>query len=342
MTMPRRSLVDPNVTLYYHCISRCVRRAYLCGKGAAHRKAWIESRLRELACVFAVDVCAYAILDNHIHVVVRIDPYTAASWTAEDVIQRWVSLFPPKLANRKAMEITPEWIAEQAADAGLVAKLRERLCSLSWFMKCLKEPLARMANREDDCRGTFWEARFKSIAILDLEALLSTMVYVDLNIVAAGLAPTPESSPHTSVSARVADCRQKGLLPAVTEQPEDRSRHITPQEDETFWLQPIEDRRERGGQRPGITSLMNLTGYLRLLDWSSRQKRDGKRTVPDDVADILIRLDSSSSLWRHRLDKLLNSVSLYGVVFATQEASVREFAVSRGVSKLINLNGCQC
>jgi len=45
MTMPRRQLVDVSVTRYYHCISRCVRRAFLCGEGVTHRKAWIEARL---------------------------------------------------------------------------------------------------------------------------------------------------------------------------------------------------------------------------------------------------------------------------------------------------------
>ena len=55
-TMARGSLVDSTVTPYYHCISRCVRRARLCGDGCEHRKQWIEDRLQELAAVFAVEV----------------------------------------------------------------------------------------------------------------------------------------------------------------------------------------------------------------------------------------------------------------------------------------------
>jgi putative transposase len=68
MTMPRRQLVDVYVTRYYHCISRCVRRAFLSGEGVTHRKAWIEARLEVLAKHFAVSVCGFAILDNHLHV----------------------------------------------------------------------------------------------------------------------------------------------------------------------------------------------------------------------------------------------------------------------------------
>jgi hypothetical protein len=88
MTMPRRQLVDVSVTRYYHCISRCVRRAFLCGEGVTHRKAWIEARLEHLA----VSVCGFAILDNHLHVLCRLDPGVADNWTDEDVVRRWIAV----------------------------------------------------------------------------------------------------------------------------------------------------------------------------------------------------------------------------------------------------------
>jgi hypothetical protein len=55
MATPRAQIVDPTVTPWYHCISRCVRRAFLCGEGFAHRKQWIEDRLKELVELFARD-----------------------------------------------------------------------------------------------------------------------------------------------------------------------------------------------------------------------------------------------------------------------------------------------
>jgi hypothetical protein len=70
-------------------------------------------------------------------------------------------------------------------------------------MKCLKEPLSRLANREEQTRGAFFEGRFKSVAILDEESLLATCAYIDLNPVAAGIAEVPEASAHTSIKQRV-------------------------------------------------------------------------------------------------------------------------------------------
>ena len=160
-------------------------------------------------------MAGFAVLDNHLHVVLLLNDDVAAGWTDEDVVRRWGRLFPPRGKDRKALEVTEAWVEFQLKKAKWVEETRKRLNSLGWFMKCLKEPLARMANREDNCKGTFFESRFKSIAILDEEALLTTLTYVDLNPLAAGLAKTREDSLYTSVRARVDHCREKGTLAGV-------------------------------------------------------------------------------------------------------------------------------
>ncbi|MEZ6132846.1 MAG: transposase [Planctomycetaceae bacterium] len=340
MTMARGELVDSTVTPYYHCISRCVRRAFLCGEGCEHRKQWVEDRLRELDLIFAVECAAYAILDNHMHVVLKLNDEAAAAWSDEDVVRRWGRLFPPRGKDRKPLEVSEAWVAAQLQDAKWVAETRKRLNSLSWFMKCLKEPLARMANKEDGCKGTFFEGRYKSIAILDEEALLTTLAYVDLNLVAAGVAKTPEESEHTSVKARVDHCREHGTLEQVVDQPKDRTKHDKPLEDGDLWLVPIEDRREHGGSRSGVSPHMNLAGYLQLLDWSSRLLRTGKARVPKEVAGILDRLGSRADFWQRRLEKLRDRSRIFGTVFATKRSELNRMAESRGVKKLSNLNGC--
>ena len=186
----------------------------------------------------------------------------------------------------------------------------------------------------------FLGSRFKSIAILDEEALLSTLAYVDLNPLAAGMAKTPEESEHTSIRARGQHARETGTLTDTVDQPANRTRVDTVPEDESFWLVPIAERREHGGSRAGISPSMNLASYLRLLDWTARLFRRGKARLPADVADILTRLGSSPDLWQFRQERLKNTTRLFGVAFATRQDGLQQMATARGVSKLANVNNC--
>ena len=207
--------MNPEVSRWYHCITRCVRRAHLLGEGLIDRKQWLEDRLRELSGILSLSVAGYAVMDNHLHVLARLDPDLATSWSDEEVVRRCGKLFPPRGKNRQALPITKTWVELKLADSRWVAQNRERLASLSWFMKCLREPLSRLANHEDGSRGAFYEQRFKSIAILDEEALLATAAYIDLIPVAAGIAEVPEASAHTSIKARVEHVRAAGWIAEV-------------------------------------------------------------------------------------------------------------------------------
>jgi REP element-mobilizing transposase RayT len=188
---PRAQQVSVSDTPFYHVISRCVRRTFLCGEDRStgqsyeHRRLWIEERIRLLASVFAIEVAAYAVMSNHYHVVVKINPDEVVHWNNDDVLERWCCLHKgPPLVQRyqSGDELIPAEIRRvvQYADT-----FRERLADLSWFMKCLNEPVARQANKEDNCTGHFWESRFKSQALDTEEAVLSCMAYVDLNPVRA-------------------------------------------------------------------------------------------------------------------------------------------------------------
>jgi len=107
MPKPRYSQVSLEATPYYHCISRCVRRAFLCGtdtntgQNYEHRRQWIEDKLLELAELFALDICAYAIMSNHYHVVLHIDKEQAVNWNQKEVIDRWHSLFAGNLYSQR-------------------------------------------------------------------------------------------------------------------------------------------------------------------------------------------------------------------------------------------------
>lgn len=212
MTRARRELVSVADTPWYHVVSRCVRRAYLCGEDAysgrsfEHRRGWIEARIRQLAAVFAIDVAAYAVMSNHYHIIVRIDRARALAWSDDEVLRRWTQLFAgPLLVQRYLAEATRAQMsaAESARVSLWAAEYRERLADLSWYMRVLNEGIARQANAEDGVKGRFWEGRFKSQALLDEQALLSAMAYVDLNPIRAGMADTPEESTYTSIEARL-------------------------------------------------------------------------------------------------------------------------------------------
>ena len=209
MTTARKQLISLVDTPYYHCISRCVRRAFLCGEDKNtgqsydHRRGWIEDKLLSLTQVFAIDVCAYAVMSNHTHTVLFIDEISAKSWSTKEVLERWHQLFKGTLLTQQYCR--DEGIADYLMSSLLetVEVYRNRLMDISWFMRLLNQSIATQANREDNCTGHFWEGRFKSQALLDEAALAACMAYVDLNPVRANIAKTPESSGFTSVKQRV-------------------------------------------------------------------------------------------------------------------------------------------
>ena len=130
-------------------------------------------------------------------------------------------------------------------------------------MKCLKEPLSRLANRQDKVRGAFFEGRFKSVAILDDESLLATCAYIDLNPVAAGVVEVPEASSHTSVTARVEEVKTQGragdLKAAV--HGSIAGSHASAGLEESVWLCPIEDRHKLDSSREGMLEGFSVGSY---------------------------------------------------------------------------------
>jgi len=89
-------------------VTRCVRRAFLLGEGTHDRKGWIEHPPQDLAEIFSVAVAGFAILDNHLHVLVRLDPDVVLGWSDEDVVRRWGRLFPPRDKARQVASVSDE------------------------------------------------------------------------------------------------------------------------------------------------------------------------------------------------------------------------------------------
>ena len=209
MTQSRKSQVSLQDTPYYHLISRCVRQAFLCGtdkytkKSFEHRRLWMVNRIRLLTSIFAIDVASYAVMSNHYHLVVYVNENEAKSWTNEEVCKRWHKLYhlTPMVMNYLVNSNACE--AESSAALKTIQTYRERLTDLSWLMRNLNEYVARKANSEDECKGRFWEGRFKSQALLDEKAVLACMAYVDLNPIRAKIAVSPNTSEFTSIFERI-------------------------------------------------------------------------------------------------------------------------------------------
>ena len=226
MTQKRESLISLSDTPYYHCVSRCVRRSFLCGidkysgQSYEHRREWVESRLLYLASVFAIDICAFAVMSNHVHVVLFVDVETAKAWSDKEVVEHWHTLYKGTLLTQKFIRDEPLTEGERITLNETIEVYRKRLYDISWFMRNLNEYIAREANKEDQCTGRFWEGRFKSQALLDEAAILSCMAYVDLNPIRAKMAKHLEDSHHTSIQKRVKAAKNKhsqpkSLLPFV-------------------------------------------------------------------------------------------------------------------------------
>ncbi|MCL1127866.1 transposase [Shewanella surugensis] len=280
MPTPRKAIISIEDTPYYHCVSRCVRRAYLCGKDSytgqsyEHRRAWVEERILELSEVFAIDICAYVVMSNHIHLVLCVDIYEVNGWSDRDVVKRWHQLFKGTEISQKFAKGLALEDFEMTSLSGTIAKYRSRLSDISWFMRALNEPIARKANREDKCSGRFWEGRFKSQALLDEAAVLACMAYVDLNPMRAKIAETPESSDFTSIQRRI-----KAAF--VGKQPSNLLAFV-------------------GNERLDIPKglLFHLDDYLQLVDETGRIIRNDKRGAISDVAmPILHRLNIPQENW---------------------------------------------
>ena len=265
---PRHHIVAADEVGLYHCIARCVRRAFLCGddpltgKNHDHRKGWIRVRLQELASVFAIEVCGYAVMSNHLHVILRLRPDLGQDWTDEEVALRWRILYPPRdEATGRQIEPQQHDLDMITSDPARVAELRGRLASLSWFMRCLNEPIARAANHEDNCSGRFWEGRFRSVALLDEAAVLACSIYVDLNPIRAGVAVTPEESEYTSafdrirsLQAALPDSARDGRSPLDDRAPGSSIEHIWPPDTERSdaWLCEL-TLNDSAGEQPDAT-----------------------------------------------------------------------------------------
>ena len=313
MTKARKSQISLDDTAYYHCVSRCVRRAFLCGQDDAtgqsfeHRRTWLVMRIKQLASIFAIDIAAYAIMSNHYHLVLRVDRHKALKWSDDDVLKQWHLLCKPtpvvqRYLDNNIISDSDLMIVKQEA-----AKFRARLYDISWFMRYLNEFISRQANREDNCTGHFWEGRFKSQALLDQTAILACMAYVDLNPIRANIADTPETSDFTSIQERIGVANHL-IAPPVNNTRTNNDKTDNESSDNKQVVPSSLDNIQPATLLPfaGNAHINNnpthipyeLINYLQLVDWTARQLKPNKRgKMNDNTPDILKRLNITTDNW---------------------------------------------
>jgi REP element-mobilizing transposase RayT len=317
----RHQLIRPEEVPHYHLMSRCARRQMLMED--PKRKDFMLAWLKALDGAYAVEVCRYALMDNHFHAVVRVNVEAAKAWTAAQVVTRWAQLHPPRDGRHRPLKEDDlvQWIANLAHMPEAVEALREKLMSVSQFMKDFKQRVAEVFNKEDHASGVFWQGRFQSVPLASESSLLAGMAYVDLNPHAANLCEKPEDDPHTSLHASVKsrekeqrerakrkerpsvaeavrplsyaqlEAQVKRNAPATIEVVPDAERHA--------WMVPVGGAHAGAGVREaGRKSLfpqLRLEDYLRLVDFVARQFRSGKAQLNAAMEGILERSQVGAS-----------------------------------------------
>jgi hypothetical protein len=330
----------PTEVCIIHAVQRCVRRAFLAGLDErtgvdfSFRREWIRRRMEALASVFGVDVLTYAILSNHIHLIIRNRPDVVAAWSDEEAALRWLRVFPGRRLDEQLAEPTENDVRTLAGNKIRMAEIRHRLSDISWFMRALSEPIARLANKQDNCTGHFWEGRFKAQRIVDEAGLLACAMYVDLNPIRAAMAESPDNAVHTSAYDRILGERgvqipsaafdlvtmstdEAGKHQHQTTVPEKKkqrqSKHRNPTGKRILrdsWLSPLtlshtsladDPQVHRGGVRASDKGFLNLPwrDYLALLKWTGAQRlKEAAGEVPIKLQAALTSFGIESSLWR--------------------------------------------
>jgi REP element-mobilizing transposase RayT len=236
--------------------------------------------MKWLAQNFTIGICSYSVMANHYHAVLKVLKNQSVNLTDEEVIERWTNVYP---SGKTKLQLylnssTSELEATESAKE-LIAQWRERLCSISWFMSALNHGIACRANKEDKCNGHFWEARFKSQALVGDMAILACMGYVELNPIRAGIAKDLNTSAFTSIKERI-----DALIAADNEVEkggdEDKKAKYTLFQPEGLLPFGHKDSKDE--------MCFSLVDFIDMVDWTGRAVRNDKRGFIDNRLPTMV------------------------------------------------------
>ena len=286
MTRPRYQQILPRVTPYYHVMGRCTQglslmgeRNPITGENTADRKGWIETHLEHVARAFCIDVCKYALMDNHYHLLLHINMRKAKKLPMAEVIYRWHMMFEGDDLSHRYIKKEKLTGKERRQLERLVKKWRKRLWNISWFMRCFNQYVSYRCNSESGNKGTFWQSRYKIKGLFSYAAILACCIYIDLNPVRAGLALTPETSDYTSFKKRLDALHLPGSVSAD-------------------WLYPFRKDSTHAQKQQKDCLPFTMKEYMELLDETGRVARPDKPgKIAKHLPPILERLQFSQEQW---------------------------------------------
>ena len=247
-------------------------------------------------------------MPNHYHLILHVDLELLNRLTDDQIIDRYHQIYRPDelmALYRDGDDLTEDELEHVELT---LAQWRENLSSISRLIAYINEQIARAGNKEDGRTGRFWEGRFHSQALLDETALLQCMTYVDLNPIRAGIAPTPETSEHTSIKHRIekrAKQQPDLLMPFMTSQHD-------PSPDTDY---------------PETTLPITFSNYLELVEWTGRILRDDKPgAIDSSIPDILVRLGCAYPDWK----TTMANATLYKRKALGTESSLADYLESIG------------
>jgi hypothetical protein len=150
--------------------------------------------IKRYSALYLVEILGFSIMGNHFHILVKVIP--EYQFTDAEILKRYVEFYGD---------------VREFAD-GLIPSLREKLASLSEFVREIKVGFARYYNRRHNRRGYFWGDRFKSVIIEKGETLINCLAYIDLNPLRAGLVKRPEEYRWNSLGYHVQTNNQGKFL----------------------------------------------------------------------------------------------------------------------------------
>ena len=302
MRSTRSDIYKPDEIAVVHVMAKTVRHMFLFGydeftrKCYDHRRSWIEQQLFLQAKFFGIDLIAYAVMSNHFHLVLCSRPDIVKTWDDTEVAKRWLYLCPKrKDASGNALEPNEKELDSIRTKPKEVEKIRLRLSDISWWMRLACQKIAQKANWEMKETGRFFNGRFKSVRLLDDEAILACMVYVDLNPIRACISQTPELSELTSIKRRIEALNELGKKYA--------ERSDGP-------LRPIELKdsasadaiaSQKNSKRCSDKGLLRMTSYdyTQLVELTGQLPRiDKPGSIPDKLPPLLERLNLEMETWR--------------------------------------------